>query len=69
MNILCVREHTIENGKSKIKTVDTFDLTIVVSVLATIIGDDIPALCIQTITDVIYYNDSDTACYDISFSS
>lgn len=68
MNILCVREHTIENGKSKVKTIATFDLTIVVSVLATIIGDNTPSLCIQTIDDVIYYNDSDTACYDISFS-
>lgn len=36
---------------------------------AEIIGDNIPSLCIKTVNDdIIYYNDSDEACYDISFA-
>lgn len=68
MNILCVREYTIEDGKTKVKTINTLDLTIVKSITADIIGDNIPSLCIQTVDDIIYYNDSETACYSVEFN-
>ena len=68
MNILCVREHTIENGKAQVKTIATFDLDVIKSVHAEVIGDNIASLCIQTIDDIVYYNDSEKACYDVTFS-
>lgn len=69
MNILCVREHTIEGGKAQIKTIATFKLDFIKSMHAEIIGDNIPSLCIKTANDdIIYYNDSETACYDVTFS-
>lgn len=68
MTILCVHEHTIENGKAQVKTIATFELDTVKSMHAEIIGDNISSLCIQTSNDIIYYNDSEKACYDVTFS-
>ena len=69
MNVLCVREHIIEDGKAQVKTIAIFKLDFIKSMHAEIIGDNIPSLCINTVNDyIIYYNDSEKACYDVTFS-